>query len=80
MTDEETHPEGGSILRVVESKPSEAEIAADLKKRFGEAMAPALKIMDEAAAAGLLIQFDGIAVAPPFFKYTVLNVRVEKRY
>jgi hypothetical protein len=77
---DETHPEGGSILRMVESKPSEAEIAADLKKRFGEAIAPALKIMDEAVAAGLLIQFDGIAVQPPFFKYTVVNLRIEKRY
>ena len=77
---EDTHPEGGSVLRMVESKPTEAEIAADLKKRFAEAVAPALKIMDEAAAAGLLIQFDGVSVAPPFFKYTVLNLRVEKRY
>lgn len=40
-----------SVPKLVTTRP-EAEIAADLKKRFEEAMGPALEIMDEAIKAG----------------------------
>lgn len=92
MSDEESqtqyqHPNGvdaeGNLVAlklVGERKPTEAEIAADFKRRAQEAFAPLLALMDEATAAGLLIQFDGIGPQPPFFRNTVVNLRVAKYY
>lgn len=65
---------------VFERKPTEAEIALDLKSRFDAAMNVCLAIMDEANGHGLLIGFDGVQRLPPFFKNSLLNLRVEKRY
>lgn len=63
--------------RLIPTKP-ETETAAELKKRFEDAIAPALAIMDQAGVAGLAIQFDGIGLGP-FYKNQVMNLRVVKK-
>lgn len=68
-----------SVPKLVTTRP-EAEIAADLKKRFEEAMGPALEIMDEAIKAGLAIQFDSIQMGAPLYRNKVMNLRVVKQY
>ena len=68
-----------NVTKLVPTK-SEADIAADLKRRFEEAMVPVLDLFDEAASSGLLIQYDGVGVAPPFFKHKILNLRIAKHY
>lgn len=69
--------------RVVElvTTRSDAAVAADLKRRFEEAMAPVCAIMDEAVALGLQVQFDNIAFfGPPHLRHKVNNLRVVKVY
>lgn len=68
---------GDEVARLVPTK-SDAEIAADIKRRFDEAMIPVTAIMDEAVAQGLVVQFDGIMLAPPFYRHRVLGVRIIK--
>lgn len=89
MSETETeHPSGvdaeGRLVTlklVLDTKtPTEAEIAADLKRRAVEALAPLLALMDEATSKGFLIQYDGIGPQPPFFRNTVVNLRVAKYY
>lgn len=65
---------------LVDHKPSEAEIAADLKRRISEAMQPVLEMFDEANRAGFLVRWDGVGPAPPLFKNQVLGLRLEKHY
>jgi hypothetical protein len=65
--------------RLVPTKP-EAEIAAELKQRFEQAIAPAMAIMDEAVTHGLLVQFDAIAATPPFFRHKPINLRIAKHF
>jgi hypothetical protein len=76
MAAEEVHP----IATLVASRKGEAEVAADLKKRFEDAMLPALVLMDEANHEGLAIQFDGIAISAPIYRHRILNLRVIKQY
>lgn len=71
--------DGSDIVALVTTK-GEAEIAAELKERIKEALVPVLKIMDEAAAHGLLVQWDGLSPAPPFMKHTVVGLRLVKYY
>jgi hypothetical protein len=55
---------------------SDAQAALEFKTRFEAAIKPALSIMDEAAARGMMIQFD--AVAQQFGRHTCVNLRVAK--
>jgi hypothetical protein len=66
-------------IELVTTKP-EAEIAADLKRRLEEAMAPVLALMDEGMAKGLMIQFDGVIAQPPLFRHKIINLRIAKHY
>jgi len=59
---------------------SDAEIAEDLKARINEAMAAALPIFDEAAAAGLTIQWDSIAPKAPSYRHAIHGLRIVKHY
>lgn len=68
-----------SVARLVPTK-SEAEIAADLKRRVDAAMEPVMALFDEAAQHGLLIQWDTIAPAAPYFRHGVRGLRVAKHY
>jgi hypothetical protein len=67
------------VAKLVTTK-SDAELAAELKERFAVAMGPVLELFDEAAAAGLAIQFDGINRMPPNFRHLIVNPRVVKIY
>lgn len=66
-------------ITLVTTKP-ESEIAADIKRRLEEAMAPVCALMDEAAGHGLLIRWDAIAPKPPTFKHAIHGPRIEKHY
>ena len=68
-----------SPVRLVVTR-SDAEIAADIKSRIEEAARPLLDLLDEAQAAGLIVQFDGIGPTPPYFKHRIINPRVSKVY
>ena len=71
---------GGNVAELVPTKP-EAEVAADLKRRMEEALAPVCAIMDEAAAKGLQIQYDNIMYfGPPMMRYKVNGLRVVRVY
>ena len=48
--------EGKSVVQLVTTR-SDAEIAADLKRRLLEVFKPVLEIFDEAATSGLAIQW-----------------------
>lgn len=76
----ESGPGNEGVVRLVTENKGEAEIAADLKVRLAEALKPVLELMDEANRAGLLVRWDAIGPAPPMFKNTVVNLRIEKHY
>ena len=57
---------------------SDVELAADLKKRAMELLAPVCALLDEAHRHGLLIQFDSIGAQPPLFRYQINGLRVVK--
>lgn len=57
---------------------SDAEIAEDLKRRLMESLKPVLEIFDEAAAAGLAIQWESIAPQSPRYKHEVKGLRIVK--
>ncbi len=57
---------------------SDAEIAADLKRRMLEGIRPVLQIFDEAAEAGLVIQWDSIKPQLPRYKHELLGLRIVK--
>ena len=70
----------GEIAKLVTTRP-EAEVAADLKRRVEEALAPVCALMDEAATQGLQVQFDNIAYhGPPMMKHKVNGLRVVRCY
>lgn len=71
--------EHAPAARLVPTLP-DAEVAADIKKRFDESMKPVLALFDEAKAKGLLIQFDQIGPLGPYFRYGVIGLRVVKVY
>lgn len=79
MSGDHIHSGGGDVVKLEPTKP-EAEIAAEFKQSFEAAAVPLLAIMDAAVAAGLLVQFDGIAVQPPYGKHRLLNLRIAKNY
>jgi hypothetical protein len=74
-----TGDESAHVTKLVTTRP-EAEIAADLKQRLEKAIEPVAALIDEAAAQGLLVQWDGFAAGPPFFKHRPLNLRLVKHY
>ncbi len=69
---------GAAPLSIVPTKP-EAEIAAELKARAVELLKPLCELMDEAAAKGLAIQFDGIGMGMAY-RHEALRLRVAKIY
>jgi hypothetical protein len=60
--------------KMVPSKP-DAEFAADIRARLTEAIKPALAIMDEAIAAGLVVNFQ-IGATPPLGKHALNNLSI----
>lgn len=66
-------------VKLVSTKP-ETEIAADLKRRIEEALVPVCALMDEAAAQGLQVVWDGIGMGPPFMRHRANNLRLIKSY
>lgn len=71
--------ESTQIAHLVTTR-SDAEIAADLKKRVEEAMGPVLLLFEEAASHGLAIQWDAIGPAAPYFRHKLHNLRILKTY
>jgi hypothetical protein len=69
--------EGKSVVQLVTTR-SDAEIAADLKRRLLEAFKPVLEIFDEAATSGLAIQWDNIKPIAPRYKHEVNGLRIIK--
>ena len=69
--------EGKSVVQLVTTR-SDAEIAADLKRRLLEAFKPVLEIFDEAATSGLAIQWDNIKPVSPRYKHEVNGLRIIK--
>lgn len=68
-----------NVATLITTKP-EAEIAADLKRRLGEALAPVCALIDEAAARGMIVQWDGFGARAPLFRHEPLNLRIVKQY
>ena len=65
------------VVQLVTTR-SEAEIAADLKKRLLQEIRPVLAIFDEAASYGLTIQWDGISPLSPRYKHELTGLRIVK--
>lgn len=65
-----------SVVKLEPTKP-EAEIAADLKARLEVALEPVAKLMDEAAALGL-IGWDTITPTAPYFRHKPNGIKVIK--
>ena len=74
MTNSET-PEG--VVQLIPTR-SDAEIAEELKRKLIEHMRPVLEIFDEAAASGLVIQWDSISPSSPRYKHEVKGLRIVK--
>jgi hypothetical protein len=66
-----------SVVQLVTTR-SEAEIAADLKQQLLQQIKPVLELFDEAAAAGLTIQWDSISPVSPRYKHEVIGLRIVK--
>ncbi|MEJ1978655.1 MAG: hypothetical protein WDN49_23630 [Acetobacteraceae bacterium] len=77
MSDADKPESQDSIVQFVTTR-SDAEIAADLKRRVLEDIRPVLQIFDEAAEAGLLIQWDSIKPQLPRYKHEMLGLRIVK--
>lgn len=73
MTNNIEHKASGSVVTL----KTEADIAADLKERYFQAMRAAADVMDEARRHGMLIQFGGIQ-ADQFGRHFVPAVGVVK--
>jgi hypothetical protein len=65
------------VVQLVTTR-SDAEIAADLKKRLLQDIRPVLAIFDEAASYGLTIQWDGISPLSPRYKHELTGLRIVK--
>ncbi len=74
MTDADS---SDSVVQLVPTR-SDAEIAEDLKRRLNEHMKPVLEIFDEAAASGLVIQWESISPGSPRYKHEVKGFRIAK--
>lgn len=68
-----------SVPKLVPTRP-EAEVAADIKRRFEEACLPIAALMDEAAASGLQVQWDGFSVGPPNMRFHLIGLKLVKFY
>jgi hypothetical protein len=66
-----------SVVQLLTTQ-SDAEIAADLKRRLLEDIRPVLQIFDEAAEAGLIVQWDSISPRLPRYKHELLGLRIVK--
>ena len=76
--DEKRRRTGKQRSRSTVTTRSDAEIAADIKRRLLEAFRPSLEIFDEASAAGLAIQWDSISPVAPRYKHEILGLRIVK--
>jgi len=74
MTDSEN---AESVVQLIPTR-SDAEIAEELKRKLIEHMRPVLEIFDEAAASGLVIQWDSISPSSPRYKHEVKGLRIVK--
>lgn len=77
MSDADQQESQESIVQLVTTR-SDAEIAADLKRRMMEDIRPVLQIFDEAAEAGLVVQWDSIKPQLPRYKHELLGLRIVK--
>ncbi len=77
MSDADQQESQDSIIQLVTTR-SDAEIAADLKRRMLEDIRPVLQIFDEAAEAGLVIQWDSIKPQLPCYKHEMVGLRIVK--
>ena len=75
---ETTH--SASLTSIEGKRKTDEEIAAALKTKLDEAVKPFLAVMDEAATAGFLVQWDGMRAEPPFFKHKLVNLRLVKHF
>lgn len=74
--------DAGAPTRIAQLVPtkSEADIAADIKRRMEAALTEHIApIFDEAAKQGLQVQFQIMAM-PPTFRHKAVNVQVNKTY
>ena len=65
-------------ITLVTSNKTEAEIAAELKAEFNEAIKSALAVMDKASKAGLQIGWEQLTATPPYFTHQVVGLKVFK--
>ncbi len=77
MNDADQQESQDSIVQLVTTR-SDAEIATDLKRRMLEDIRPVLQIFDEAAEAGLVVQWDSIKPQLPRYKHEMLGLRIVK--
>jgi hypothetical protein len=75
MTNIEDGPE--SVVQLVTTK-SDTELASDLRRRIMDQAKPMLELFDEAAAAGLAIQWDSISPVQPRYKHEIVGLRIVK--
>jgi len=66
-----------SVVQLITTR-SDAEIAEDLKRRLIEHMKPVLEVFDDAAASGLVIQWESISPSSPRYKHEVKGLRIVK--
>lgn len=71
--DESSEP----VVQLVTTR-SDAEIADDLRRRMMEDIRPVLQLFDEAAEAGLVIQWDAIKPVLPRYKHELTGLRIVK--
>ena len=68
-----------TTLNVIPGPMSEADRAADLKRRAAEALAPVLAIMDEAVRQGLMVRWANVGMNS-FGMHEVIDLHIEKRF
>ena len=66
-----------SVVQLITTR-SDAEIAEDLKRRLIEHMKPVLEVFDDAAASGLVIQWESISPSSPRYKHEVKGLKIVK--
>jgi len=66
-----------SVVQLIPTR-SDVEIAEDLKRRLIEHMKPVLEVFDEAAASGLVIQWESISPGSPRYKHEVKGLKIVK--
>lgn len=66
------------VVQLVTTRP-DAEVAADLRKRIEAAMTPLLDLFAEAAKAGFLVEWNGIA-PDAFGRFRVNGLRFTKHF